>query len=611
MARQATRHPGNCQEWTPLARDLFLWRDSCNVYLLRRGDRAVVVDPGTGAWAQHVDALGVRHLDGIVVTHGDRDQACGLTRAGAPVLLRAAHLILPAGDADLWSGDGPARFWQTLQANGCPAAYRAPRHARAPDGRIGADSERLVGDVRFCAVATPGHTRGALSYVVEWHGRQLVFCGDAARADATLTAPFQLEWDHWTPEGALAAWYGLERLAGNRIDWLLPAHGEPLRGGRAALRRLQRRLLDFVRAKTAVAPGARSRWADGETMDCGALRLSEHLFAVGGNGFVLADGHAALLVDPTQGDLPALTAFLDETGLRPEVATASHYHVDHTDALNEARRRWGAQVWLHPRVAEPIVDRDRWDVPWLPAESVVVDRALPRAGGFRWRAYRFDIRPFPGQTWWHCAFDTHVDGRHVLFSGDNFQPATRWNGTGGFCAYNGSRFDGWAASAQTVLDLAPELICNGHRCIYHFDADHYRRIAPWAESAAAATRALCPSAADPSAAGDEGWLADYDPRARRFEPFVRQARRGRAVEVSLVCTNHRTTPQRLTVLPVAEADVTWSGASRTLTVPPGATRRARFEVTIDRPPGRHVLAADIEDDEGLHAEEAVLLVDVS
>ena len=176
------------------------------------------------------------------------------------------------------------------------------------------------------------------------------------------------------------------------------------------------------------------------------------------------------------------------------------------------RSRWGAHVWLHPWVAEPIANRQRYDVPWLPAEAIEAGRLLPEEGVFRWQEFRFQIRPFPGQTWWHCAFDTHVDGRHVLFSGDNFQPPTRWNGTGGFCAYNGSCFTGFASSARTVIDLAPDLICNGHRCIYEYDADHYHRILKWCEDAEASVRDLCPT-------GDD-WLADYDPRACRWEPFV-------------------------------------------------------------------------------------------
>lgn len=604
--RDRTVAPIDCQEssrWTQLAPDLFLFPDACNVYLLRTGDRAVVVDAGTGAWATHLDelgdGLGIRHIDGIVLTHADRDQCCALYREPLPEALRGVFLLAPAGDAQRLRD--PLAFWQTYQTRGCPDGYAAPLLPIQPDAVIGADSERVVGGVRFCAVATPGHTRRALSYVVDWHSKQLVFCGDAAHEGGTLTGLFQLEWDHWTPEGALAAWYGLERLAGNRIDRLLPSHGQPVRGGAAVLRRLQKRLLSFVSAKTAVAPGAASRWADGQQMACGALRLSEHLVAVGGNGFAVIDRDSVLLVDPTQGDLPAIQTFLDKTGLRPDVATATHYHIDHTDALNDVRQRWGADVWLHPRVAEPVLDRNRFDVPWLPPDSIQPDRTLPMSGRFRWRSYRFGIRPFPGQTWWHCAFDTPIDGRHVLFSGDNFQPMTRWNGTGGFCAYNGSRFTGFAESAQVVLDMKPDLICNGHRCIYHFDEDHYQRIPDWCSTAQKATDALCPS---------DAWLADYDPRAFRWEPFVHRAAGGDELSVSFVHTNHHTTARRIVVRPVPRAGFTWSPARRTMTVPAGQSRKAGFTLQVDAAHGRHIVAADVEQVSRTRAEAAVLLIDI-
>ena len=103
-----------------------------------------------------------------------------------------------------------------------------------------------------------------------------------------------------------------------------------------------------------------------------------------------------------------------------------------------------------------------------------------------------------------------------MFSGDNFQPPTRWNGTGGFCAYNGNCFTGFASAARTVIDLAPDLICNGHRCIYECDADHYHRILKWCEDAEASVRDLYPT-------GDD-WLADYDPRTCSWEPFLSSPR---------------------------------------------------------------------------------------
>ena len=96
---QRTAPPDSCQEfavygstWTRLADDLFLWTDSCNVYLLRNGAHAVVIDAGTGAWAHHIDELGVRQIDGIVLTHTDRDQCCAMRRDTVPPAVASARL---------------------------------------------------------------------------------------------------------------------------------------------------------------------------------------------------------------------------------------------------------------------------------------------------------------------------------------------------------------------------------------------------------------------------------------------------------------------------------------------------------------------------------------
>jgi len=596
--------------WRPLGEDLYVFPDTCNVYLLRSGDRAVCVDFGTGSWQAHLPEIGVRQVDDVILTHAHRDQCCGLYRAASDDARQARPIVhAPAGDISLLRPPDLTRFWRTYQDNGCPSCYAAPRlpvPEALPD--MATDSERVIGSARFCGLATPGHTPGALTYLVTWRGRQLAFCGDAVCAGGHVHQPYHLEWDHWTPSGALAAWYGLERLAGCRIDCLLPSHGVPvLHRARDAVRLTQRRVMALVHAKGSVCAGEANRWLETESLSCGAERVSPPLYSFGNNGYLLVSQNGdGFVVDPALPDMGLLRQLVDAIGLRAIAAgTASHYHADHVDALNSLRREWGARAWLHPWLAEPLRDRDRYDRPWLVAESVAIDRVLPEAGRFRWREYAFDIRPLPGQTRWHCAFDAQIDGQRVLFSGDSFQPPSRWNGTGGFCAYNGSRFeDGFAPSARAILELAPEVICNGHRGMYRFAPSHYRRIAAWSERAAKAVRQLCPSA---------GWLSDYDVHATRFEPFVVPSRPGGRVQLSVVHHNHEPEPVRVRLslaLPPG-----WKGApaQRSSGVPAGRGRAHRFTVSIPRsaPTGRHVVAADLELAGNLRAEACVALIDVA
>lgn len=579
-------------------------QDACNVYLLKCGEDAIAVDFGSGKWLAHLAEIGVKNLRHVLLTHAHRDQCYGLgTQTEWPFEVHCS-----GEDGRFFQADRLQAFWRTYQAGGCPPNYLAPR-VPLPfvKGDVGDASELVWDGVTVGVVPTPGHTRGAVSYVVNWQGKSIVFCGDAVLENGKLHQPYHLEWDHWTGEGALSAWYGLERLGGCRIDLLCPSHGAVVaKGARACVRQTQKRILAFVKAKGSVCAGAIDHWFGVEALGNGISRVLPNLFMWGGNTYLLAGQNGeGLVIDPTLPSIERIGEVMAIAGVdRVTVATATHYHRDHSDGLNWVRKQYGAKVWLHPWVAKPMVDRNVMDVPWLPADSIVPDRLLPEEGAFKWGEYDFQIRPFPGQTLWHCAFDTDIFGQHVLFSGDNFQPPTRWNGTGGFCAFNGSRFiDGFGRSAQVVLDLKPDLICNGHGCVYRYDADLYRRILKWATQAEKAVRDLCPS-------GD--WVQDYDPRMMGWEPFRTEARAGQTITLRFYVENARDQKVSVTVSPTLPEGWTSKQRQRSLTVLGHKKRRISFDVVIPKKikGGRFLIGGEVGGNGQLMGEVAVAIVDI-
>ncbi|MDA0747432.1 MAG: MBL fold metallo-hydrolase [bacterium] len=588
--------------WTELLPDLYLYKDTCNVYLLKSGDEAVVFDFGSGTWMESLPEIGVQSIRHVFLTHPHRDQCAGLaTRTEWPFDVHAS-----TQDLRFYRPDTLAGFWKTYQSAGCPANYAAPRLPLPfVKGNVADAQEISWANTRICAIPTPGHTRGALTYIVAWNGKSLAFCGDAIHHGGTIHQPYHLEWDHWTGEGALAAWHGLERLGYCRIDRLCPSHGPVVQTSTiACIRRAQKHLMAFIRAKGSVCPGEIDRWVSTEPLVCGAQRVLPNLYHFGANSFLLVGDNAeGLVIDPTLSDIESIGALIKETGVQKlTAATATHYHRDHSDGLNWLRDHYGTAIWLHPWVAEPIKDRNQIDVPWLPSESIQSDRTLPETGVFRWNQYRFNIRPFPGQTWWHCAFDTTIAGVHVLFSGDNFQPPSRWNGTGGFCAYNGARFtEGFARSAQTALDIAPDLIANGHGCIYRFHAGHYLRILRWSAQSENAVRNLCP--ADSS---------DYDCRTYSWSPFLTETPSGRTVDLAFEARNPTGKLQLLTFQPLSPQGWDITPAQRKITAPPGAERTARVTLRIPQStaPGRYLVAANLILNGDPLGEVAVALVQV-
>ena len=583
--------------------DVYHVLDACNVYILKHGDEAIAIDFGSGDWVAHLSDIGVNTLRHVLLTHAHRDQCYGLAkRSEWPFDVHCS-----GEDLRFFQPDRLKAFWRTYQSAGCPPNYAAPREPLPfVRGDMSDASELVWRDVTVGVVPTPGHTRGALTYMVNWNRKAIAFCGDAVHAGGTIHQPYHLEWDHWTGEGALAAWHGLERLSGCRVDVLCPSHGEVItKQAKRSILQTQKRVMAFVKAKGSVCAGAVERWFDVEHLGNGISRVLPNLYMWGGNTYLLADHNGeGLIIDPTSPSIERVTEVMALAGVgKLTVATATHYHRDHSDGLNWVRDHFGAKVWLHPWVSEPLVDRNVMDVPWLPTESIEPDRKLPEAGVFKWNTYRFQIRPFPGQTKWHCAFDTEVFGQHVLFSGDNFQPPTRWNGTGGFCAFNGSRFlDGFGQSAQVVLDLAPDLICNGHGCVYLYDADHYRRILKWANQAEKAVSDLCASSV---------WEQDYEPRVMHWTPFCSTVKAGKTITLRFAVRNVNK-KMTLIVRPVLPDGWTVKQAQRQMPVLGNQERMVRFDICAPRKAekGRYVIGADIEVNGHKGGETAVAIVDV-
>jgi glyoxylase-like metal-dependent hydrolase (beta-lactamase superfamily II) len=485
-----------------LGPDLFVWTSACNVYVVRAGSTAVAIDAGDGAWIADLPALGVERLEHIYLTHHHADQ-CALPpgwREGAATRDTVVHA--PSGEEPFLDPERVRASFATdsYLGQGCPASY-AVRAGGLEGVRYDMVGfwDLFWGERRIRFLHTPGHSQAACSVVLDQGGRQIVFCGDAAHARGTVWQPYHLDWDHWTGKGALAAWEGVERLRGVSMDLLCPSHGAAIRGHRTTttlLATLSRRLLALYRAKGSIAAGAPDAYVDPVATAGAARRYSEHLHQFGGNGYLLTSRSGeAMVVDPTLPDLPALEELRAAVGSpRVTACVVSHYHYDHCDAGPELGKRFGARLVLHPWVAEPLRDVRSLEAPWLPPESIHADELWPEEGEWRWSEYVFRVAPFPGQTRWHCVFMAEIDGRRVAFTGDSFQPASRWNGTGGFCAYNRSLFqDGFARSARLMLAWAPDWLAAGHGTVARYDAARFRAVIGWSRRAEAAVRALCPT----------------------------------------------------------------------------------------------------------------------
>src|SRR4051812_1406098 len=217
--------------------------DTCNVYVLRGGGDAVLVDFGSGAVLDHLEELGVERVTDVLVTHHHRDQVQGLQRAvdaGARVWVPPVELDLIAGASEHWRvrkvrNDYDVRDDKFSLLDGVAVA-----------GTVDEYRVRRYGAFDVYTLPTPGHTIGSVTYLVEIDGRCVAFCGDLVYGDGRVWSLAATQWTYSGVAGQVATVLSCGLLAQREPDVLLASHGEPVEDPQAALARVRERLTELL-----------------------------------------------------------------------------------------------------------------------------------------------------------------------------------------------------------------------------------------------------------------------------------------------------------------------------------------------------------------------------
>lgn len=463
--------------------DVFLFRDTCNVYLLRHGREAVLIDFGSGDVLDHLADFAVDRVTDVLVTHHHRDQVQGLARAVA----EGIRVWVPPVEADLIAGVD--EHWRTrpldndydvrqdrfslleqVPVTGTVAEYRTRRH----------------GPFDVYTLPTPGHTVGSVSYLVEHGGRRLAFVGDLIHGEGRVWSLAATQWAYTgiSPnagrEGVAATVLSCMQLLEHRPELLLPSHGDPVTDPPAAVARLRPRLqqlLDMHR---------RDPWNPEQLLERPWKPVTEHLLrnttSMANSYALLSETGSALLIDFGYDLSTGLAAGGDRSARRPllasiealhrdhgvdrvEVALPTHYHDDHVAGFNLLREVHGTQVWAPAHIAPVLTLPEHWDLPCLWYDPVPVERELLLNAPVTWHEYEIGVHDLPGHTLYAAAYSFTVDGRRVVATGD--QQTTEWE-PGlrpeilNYQYRNRFRIDDFTRSAELYRRLRPELMISGH-----------------------------------------------------------------------------------------------------------------------------------------------------
>ncbi len=517
--------------------DVYRFEDSCNVYVVRSGSHAVLIDFGAGDVLDHLSEIGVEQIDAVLMTHHHRDQGQGLPRAvaaGIPIYVPHVEQELFAHADEHWQA-------REIYVNYNMRQDRFSLLHSVPIAGTLLDYEaRTFGGLRFEVIPTPGHTTGSIALLAQIASVRVAFTGDLIAAPGKV---WSLSATQWTYNGAEGAAYSISSLLDLRErapERLLPSHGAPMDEPQAAIDLLVERLVALLNLR-----GHNLNLLDliARPYEPITPHLLRHRASVSNCYVLLSDSGKALFIDFGYDMETGLALGVDRAARRPwlrsipalkrqfgidkiDVVLPTHFHDDHVAGINHLSRVEGAQVWCPELFADIFEHPARYDLPCIWYDPIPVDRRLPLETPFQWEEYRFRLHHLPGHTLYAVAIEFEVDGQRVLATGDQYQ------GEGGGVEFNyvyPNRFRSgdYVLSAELYARAESDLIITGHWQPYRVASDYFDRLRPRGLELDRLHRALLPDTVD---LGAETFLA-------RLEPYQAEAAPGQALAFSAEIRN--------------------------------------------------------------------------
>ncbi|MCS7313870.1 MAG: MBL fold metallo-hydrolase [Bryobacterales bacterium] len=466
-----------------LSDNLYLFEDTCNVYVVRDGSACVLVDFGSGKILDYLGELGVRRVDWILHTHHHRDQCQGDWRA----IERGIPIAVPRHERHLF--DDARNFWRNRRVfhlyyvrNDFNTTTENIPVARALEDY----TTFRWNKTDFFVLPSPGHTLGSITLLAEVDGRKVAFSGDLMYGPGKIVNLYDTQVNYGGSEGIDLSIYSLTQLREHRPEWLCPSHGRPLRDPDQAIRLTIERLSEYYRFQV------------GEpTIANEPIRVSPHLIAfhqtTSSFYAILSDSGKALFVDygaPSGvhfSNFERATAVTDRIrfvehnldllrrrfGMKSvDVAMPSHMHDDHIAGFPYLIRHCGTQIWCYENMVDVLQNPRGYNLGCILGEPVKVVRTFRNGERFRWEGFEFEVTYNPGHTEYQMALYVELDGERVAFTGDAFfLPNPRNDGTlrHNLIFRNWVESDSHLKSIRNLIAHQPTLICPGHGRPYPVD----------------------------------------------------------------------------------------------------------------------------------------------
>lgn len=601
--------------------DLYLFTDTCNVFVLKQGDAALLIDLGDGGVLEHLAEIGVSKVEWVLFTHHHREQC-----QGAAQLARwQAKVAVPDAEKALF--ETPLEFRKAASTLGDAHSVYGASYVRPPAVPLKVDETFQKMDdftwrgLEFVCVDTRGNGPGAMSYLLKRREGWVAFTGDVMLDGAKLHTWYDVEWDYGFAKGLYALYSSAALLEGYNPALMCPSHGSVIKDARPQLAEFRKKLKNlskhYVRGYDLFTfAGADQDSVSRPTAVPHIWQVTPHIYKFRGPDFwpnftlILSDDGHALVVDCGLFQKP----FLDKTlGLMKErlglkeidAVIVTHMHGDHCQEAPHLRETWGAKLWTMDRVVELCRHPERYDYSapintYLKGfDSIAFDRVLREGETFQWQGLALTVDWMPGQTEFALCLHGEIDGRRVAFTGDNIFASTTdpaQTGHEAVVARNSCMVEeGYLYAANYLHALQPDLILGGHSWVMDKPKDLIERYRQGALDLRAAFQAL---------STDADYRYIFDPYWVRAYPYRVVIEPGKQTEFQILVRNFRDHAQQHRI--ELQLPVGWKAEPALLedTLPAETTRSytIKLNAPADATAGVHLAPLDITLDGHRHGQ---------
>ncbi len=597
-----------------LSENLFLYPNTCNVYVLRQNKRAVLIDFGDGSILDGLREMGIREVAAILMTHHHRDQAQGLQRAvqaGIPIWV-------PEVERELFSDAN--WHWQArnILNNYNVRQDRFSLLQSVPVAGMLRDYEQLdFAGIVFDVIPTPGHTPGSISLAAEIDGKKYCFVGDLIAGPGKVWSLAATQWTYNGAEGAAYSVLSLLDVQKRAMQCLLPSHGEVMNDPEPAIDLLVERLMALLNDRGEHrALLTRTR----EPLKQITAHVYRNLTSVANSYVVISETGKALIIDFGYDFIGGLAAGTDRASRRPWLYTLpvlkerygvkkidavlpTHYHDDHVAGMNLLKRVEGAALWAPENFSDILNNPMSYDLPCLWYDPIPVDVVLPLEKKIQWEEFAITLHALPGHTRYAVAILLEVDGKRILFTGDQYQgeEGLIWN----YVYQNRYALTDYLETAHLYEKLQPDIILPGHWSGLSVETGYYREIIERAEKLAAYHRDILPL--EVMDLGMEGFIG-------RLMPYQSSAGAGDWMTYECEITNPMDTPQRVKAVLIVPDGWQVEPSRYEGQIECGKTDFVEFRVRVPEghaPERRIRIAVDISVGEHLFGQQAEALINIT